>query len=81
MTRAVIELPNDISFTMPLMQKKIPGCAYNPVVPIAAFRYKNSSVIVEKNKITIDNAEDETTAQNVMDLLKHVIDTANQDEG
>jgi ArsR family metal-binding transcriptional regulator len=68
-TRAVIELSGDISPAMPRMKRLIETCAYNPDVPVAAFRFKDMGVIVERNKITITNAEDEATAETVMDWL------------
>jgi ArsR family metal-binding transcriptional regulator len=77
-TRAVIELSSDISFTMPLMEKVIDGCAYNHLVPVAAFRYKNLGVIVHSNDITINNAGDEATAREVLDFLKNIINTADK---
>jgi hypothetical protein len=74
-TRAVIELSNDISFAMPIMQRVIEGCAYNGELPIAAFRYKNLGVIVHSNDIIINNAEDETTARTVIDFLKELVNS------
>jgi ArsR family metal-binding transcriptional regulator len=73
MTQAVIELSGDISPAMPRMKRLIEGCAYNPDVPIAAFRFSDMGVIVKRNKITITNAEDEATAKTVMDWLKNTI--------
>lgn len=72
-TRAVIELTGDISPAMPLMKKHIESCGYNPQTPIAAFRYKDFGVIVERDIITVNNAEDEATAQAVIDFLVRTI--------
>ena len=72
-TQAVIELSGDISTVMPRMRRSIEGCAYNPDVPVAAFRFRDMGVIVERHKITINNAEDEATAQTVMDWLINTI--------
>ncbi len=77
-TRAVIELSEDISPAMPLMKEKIDGCGYNPEVPVAAFRYENLGVIDEKNRIIINNAVDETAAQMVIGLLKDIIRNADE---
>ena len=62
-TRAVVELSGDISPAMPRMQRLIEGCGYNPEAHIAAFRFKDMGVIVERNKIIINNAEDEAKAR------------------
>ena len=77
-TRAVIKFSSDISFTLPIMEKVIDGCAYNPRVPVAAFRYKNLGVIVHSNDIVINNVEDEATARAVLDFLKNIINTADE---
>ena len=80
MTRAVIKLPNDISYAMPIMKRGIEGFAYNAEVPVAAFRYKSFSVVVEKNRITIYkyNANDEAIAVEVMNFLKDIVTRANE---
>jgi ArsR family metal-binding transcriptional regulator len=77
-TRAVIELSDDISPAMPRMKRLIEGCGYNPKAHVAAFRFKDMGVIVERHKITITNAEDEATAQTVMDWLINTIDGTDQ---
>ena len=77
-TRAVIELSDDIRSTMPLMQRAINGCGYNPEVPVAAFRYKNMGVIVYSNEIIVNNAGNEATAQTVIDFLGEINKTANE---
>ena len=71
--RAVIELSGDISPAMPRMKGLIETCAYNPDVPVASFRFKDMGVIVERNKITITNAEGEATGKTVMDWLINTI--------
>jgi len=76
--RAVIELSGDISPVMPQMRRTIEGCAYNPDVPVAAFRFRDMGVIVERNKIIINNAEDEATAKMVMDWLKNIVNTSDE---
>ncbi len=73
MIRAVIELSGDISTAMPRMSRLIEGCAYNPEAHLMGFRIKDMGVIVEAHKITINNAEDEATAQTVVDWLKNII--------
>jgi ArsR family metal-binding transcriptional regulator len=76
-TRAVIKLSGDISPAMPRMKRLIESCGYNPKAHVAAFRFKDMGVIVERHKITITNAEDEATAKTVMDWLKNTIDGTN----
>jgi hypothetical protein len=76
--RAVIELSGDISTVMPRMRRSIEGCAYNPDVPVAAFRFRDMGVIVERNKIIINNAEEEATAQIVIDFLKDIVNTSDE---
>lgn len=77
-TRAVIELSGDISPAMPRMERLIETCGYNPKAHVAAFRFKDMGVIVERNKIIINNAEDEATAQTVMDWLKNIINNTDE---
>jgi ArsR family metal-binding transcriptional regulator len=77
-TRAVIELSGDISPAMPRMKRLIETCGYNPDVPVAAFRFRDMGVIVERNKITITNTEDEATAQTVIDFLKNIVNTSDE---
>ena len=69
MARAVIEFPGDISPAMSQMSQVIWGCAYSPQAKVAAFRYENMRVIVERSRITIYGAEDESTAQGVIKWL------------
>jgi ArsR family metal-binding transcriptional regulator len=76
--RAVIELSGDISTAMPRMRRLIEGCAYNPEAHVAAFRFRDMGVIVEPRKIIINNAEDEATAQTVMDWLINTINGTGQ---
>ena len=78
MTRAVIKLSSDISYAMPIMERVIEGCAYSNEVPIAAFRYKNFGVIVHSYDITINHAEDEASAMEVINFLKDIVNTADE---
>jgi len=73
--RAVVELSADISTAMPRMSRLIEGCAYNPEVNLMGFRIKGMGVIIEANKMTINKAEDEATARNVIDWLRNIINT------
>ena len=78
LTRAVIELSDDISYAMPTMQRVIDGCGYNAEASVAAFRYQNMGVIVHKNEIIINNAEDEAMAIEIINFLEDIINTANE---
>ncbi len=80
MKRAVVELSDDISIAMPNMSRLIKGCAYNPEANLMGFRFRDMGVIVEAHKITINNAEDETTAKTVMDWLRDVVNAADADD-
>lgn len=68
--RAVIELPGDISPLMPVLSEAIPRCAYNPDARMIVFRHKEMGISIEPQKIIIYNAENEATAQSVLDWLK-----------
>ena len=72
-TQAVIELSGDISPAMPRMKRLIESCGYNPKAHVAAFRFRDMGVIVQRNKIIVNNAEDEATAKTVMDWLLNTI--------
>ena len=80
MIRAVVALSGDISTAMPLMSRLIEGCAYNSEANLLGFRVKDMGVIVEARKITINSAEDETTAKTVMDWLRDVVNVADADD-
>lgn len=79
MIRAVVELSDDISAAMPHMSRLIEGCAYNPEAKLMGFRHKDMGVIVEAKKITINKAEDEATARDVIDWLENVITKHNSE--
>ena len=78
MTRAVINLARDITYTMPIMERSIEGCAYNEKVPIAAFRYKNFGVIIHSRDILINNAMDEASVTEVMNFLKEIVNNTSE---
>ena len=78
MTRAVINLTSEITNAIPIMARKIEGCAYAEEIPIAAFRYKNFGVIIHSLDILIINAGYETSAVEVMTFLKDVVTNADK---
>lgn len=67
MTRAVIELSEDLSPLMPRISQMIEGCGYSPEANTLGFNHKGFGVIAEPRRITINNASDNATAREVMD--------------
>jgi len=80
-TRAVINFPIDISCAIPIMEKIIDGYVYNTEVPVAAFRYKNWSVVIHRDEIVINNAENEASATEVINFLKDIINNTDEITG
>ncbi|MFC1921173.1 hypothetical protein ACFLYQ_05560 [Chloroflexota bacterium] len=80
MMRAVIDISHDISPLMPVLSEVISGCAYNPDAQMMSFRHFDMGISVEPHKIVIYNAEDEATAQMVINWLIKLIDGANNKE-
>ena len=76
--RAIVELSDDISTTMPHMSRLIEGCAYNPEANMLSFRMESKGVIVYAQKLIINNAEDEIEARRVVDYLRDVINAADE---
>jgi len=77
MARAVIKLSEDISPVTPKMHRAIKGCAYSHIFQVAAFRYDDMRVIVERSQITIYGAEDKYT---VKEVIKWITDKINSYE-
>ena len=69
MTRAVIELPVDISPVMGEMSQHIAACAYSPEAQVMAFRIREMRIIVENDKVTIYSPENEFIPAEIMDWL------------
>ena len=69
MTRAVIELSEDVSPLMPELAQRIEGAGYSCESGVLGFNYKGFGVIVESKRITVNNAADEPTAREVVDWL------------
>ena len=72
MTRAVIELSGDIGSLLPLISKKIEGCAYFPISKLASFKKGNSSVIISSKEVNIYKIENETEALKLADWITHI---------
>jgi len=75
-TRAVIKLSGDISPLMPLLSKRIAGCAYHPEANLMAFRIKNMAVTVDARQINLHNVEDEVAAKTFMEWLVSIANSA-----
>ncbi len=58
---------------MAIVAKAIPSCAYNPSAPVAAFRYHNWRVILDKKEITVKDIEKEADAVEAINYLKDII--------
>ena len=72
MTRAVIKLAGDISLLMPLLSRRIEGCAYHPEAHLMAFRMKNMAVTVDPRQINLFNVEDEAAVKTFMAWLVNI---------
>jgi hypothetical protein len=68
-TRAVIELTDEINFAMPKLSKAIEGAAYNPEGREMAFRIQDFPVVIDGLKMTIVNADNEEKARMVLGWL------------
>jgi ArsR family metal-binding transcriptional regulator len=77
-TRAVIKLSGDISPLMPLLSKRIAGCAYHPEANLLAFRVKNMTVTVDARQINLFNVEDEAAAKTFMTWLVSIANNADR---
>ena len=78
MKRAVIKLKGDINYALPIMERSIEGCAYNPQNPVAGFRYKDFAVIVHSRDILLLKAMNEASAVEVMDFLNDIVNRADR---
>jgi len=66
---------------MPILERGIEGCAYSKEIPIVAFRYKNFGVIIHSRDMTINNAMDEASAEEVINFLKDIVNNADKITG
>jgi hypothetical protein len=71
--RAVIEFNSEISPLMPLINKMVKGCCYNPEAHLAAFNFNGHAVVLEGNKITIYGTENAEGARNILEWLKETL--------
>jgi ArsR family metal-binding transcriptional regulator len=77
MTRAVIELPGDISPYMPLLSQHIEGCAYNREGNLMSFRFREMSVVVKPESVTAyrHSPIDEGEMRQMIDRFQDIIDS------
>jgi hypothetical protein len=61
---------------MGIIAKAIPTIAYNAIIPVGSFRYKDWRVILNKREINIKDIEKEADAVEVMDYLKEITERA-----
>jgi hypothetical protein len=61
---------------MGAITKAIPTIAYNAVIPVGSFRYKDRRVIMNKREIMIKDIEKEADAAEVMDYLKRLTENS-----
>ena len=73
MARAAIKLSKDISPVMPQLSQQIEGCAYNSEVSAMAFRVRRMGIVIHPKEIHVHRAEDESSAPQVIDWLKELI--------
>jgi hypothetical protein len=61
-----------MSGEMGIIAKAIPTIAYNAVIPVGSFRYKDWRVILNKREILVKDIEKEADAVEVIDYLKEL---------
>lgn len=69
MTRAVVELANDVTCLMPAMPGVIEGCGYHPEGSSLGFHFEDMSVVLEARCLTIIGADSEAKARRLIDWL------------
>ena len=72
MTRAVIELSDDIGSVLPMISQRNEGWAYFPESKLASFNKGNSSVIISSKEVNIYKIENETEALKLADWITHI---------
>ena len=73
MTRAVVDLSDDLTKAMQGISELIKGCAYNPKINRMGFCRNGMGIIIEPKKMTIHKAADEATAKSVIEWLKDIV--------
>jgi hypothetical protein len=65
-------LKKDISKEMGIIAAAIPTIAYNAVIPVASFRYKNWRVILNSQEIFVKDIDKVEDAVEVIEYLKQL---------
>ncbi len=55
------------------MSRIIEDCAYNPKTHVIAFRFKEMSIVVERDRVLLNKVKDEAEARMVMDWLASIV--------
>jgi hypothetical protein len=61
---------------LPLVHSRVEGCSYAQGQHIAAFNARNLPVVLEANKITIYDVENEEEARRLMEWLSNILETS-----
>ena len=61
---------------MGIIAKAIPSIAYNAVIPVGSFRYKDRRVILNRREILIKDIEKEADAVEVIEYLRELSERA-----
>jgi|PlaIllAssembly_1097288.scaffolds.fasta_scaffold454293_2 ArsR family metal-binding transcriptional regulator len=72
MTRAVIELSDDIGSVLPMISQRNEGWAYFPESKLASFNKGNSNIVVSSKELNIYNCKDEEDARIIADWIKNI---------
>ena len=76
MTRAVVELTQDVRRLMPALSRSIEGCGYHPQGDSLGFHFEDMSVLVERRRVTVIGAENEAKAQMLVEWLSDRLQAA-----
>lgn len=66
---------------MGIIAKAVDAPAYNPDIPVLAFRYNNWRVIIDKKEINIKEIDGEEDAVEVLNYLKDLVEKGNKEIG
>jgi hypothetical protein len=59
---------------MPIINRAVDGGAYNPDVPVLAFRHKDWRVIINRREINVKEIEKEEDAVELMNYLENIVE-------
>ena len=72
MTRAVIELSDDIGSVLPIISQRNEGWAYFPKSKLASLNKGNSNIVISSKEINIYNCRDEEDARIIADWIQNI---------